>query len=611
MASLDNKIAIVDANGGYFAAEPLDAPAHERGVTHALASRRSLWQFINPKFSRPYSGAMADTPLFDLLAPGLSLAQAAVRTRFMVFFGAENSPQLTKALARDDSVVLVFEPEPDRMDTFLEQVANPDMARGKRFVFSGDINTFRRPLSRLLPQDLFDAGFPAFFQQKNWPEAYVEWAEEIMEQLEFLYFRHRVYPVISQPNQRGLPLRPMQRGLFFDQQKHLYENLGRVHEAVDLRALRKAYSGRDAVLVAAGPDLVEKLDFIEQASSRAVVIAVNSALKPLLAAGIEPHITLINDAGLVAEPSLTDVERLESTLLVAHQYSYTGKDSFRNLSFFGGQLKELFGPTPTFRYYGSVLTLAFAVARFLGCSRTVFMGAHLASRNPWGLDYAPGTTQGPGKRLEKPLTHAFPQLYPVRTSHGQELYTTPNFRDVSLWLRDEIRSAASPSGAGLICVNTSQDSLLSGPNIIYDPEPDVLGRSDMHELHAQAVAKAREDTPGNRAEAARFLNQEQERWLGVEREATNLLDRNNREHDLEGVLQTGQQLVQRFDDSGVSYLVQRFSEFSNPHFHAAFLTGKTNEKRAQGLEYFLNHVARMADYFAGLAHEQGKKLGPA
>ena len=73
-------------------------------------------------------------------------------------------------------------------------------------------------------------------------------------------------------------------------------NMPEMLKAPGIIQLHNKFKDQDALVVCAGPSLNESLDYIKKYQDTALIICVGTALKPLLAAGISPHITMIVDS---------------------------------------------------------------------------------------------------------------------------------------------------------------------------------------------------------------------------------------------------------------------------------------------------------------------------
>lgn len=178
-------------------------------------------------------------------------------------------------------------------------------------------------------------------------------------------------------------------------------NLPLLAEEGDASALFNLFERVPAIVVAAGPSLDATLPGIKAAQGRALIITVDTAIRPLLAAGIQPHLAVAVD------PS--DINAQHLTGLPPTNIPLVGEGSLDP-----SVLPEFHGRTFTFRVsdhqpwpwlrsvgldrgglqaWGSVLTTAFDLAIKVGCDPIVFAGADLAYTR--GLQYCRNTAYEP------------------------------------------------------------------------------------------------------------------------------------------------------------------------------------------------------------------------
>lgn len=562
----------------------LEGAAAGVGSGHLVSAHTPLWAFENPAFASPFAGG---APLFDHAPLPPDPDQALARCRLPVFLGAARSRVFEAALARRPAALLVFEPEEERLESFLDGFSAKALAEAGVFCALGDPAGMRPSLERLLPEDLFrKLGCPGFFVLEGLEAARPDWVVEVRERLELLCWRHRIYPVSGQFNNRGLPLRPITRGLFYDQQRHAYENAPRLGLG-NLREARDLFRGFPAVLIAAGPDLAERAEFLRANRDRAVLIAVNNALGPLQDMGVVPHFAVINDNALDCARSFQGLAPLPGTVLAAHCFSHAPEGLFGKTLFFGAWRAEVFGAMPNLHIYGSVITAALALARHLGCRSVVLAGVQLAGTDPWRLSYAPGSMHAHAGGGARPLTGAWPQLCPARAASGQTLYSTLNFRDTALWFLDELRATNTR------CVNLSRQSLIYGPGVEIDENPDLPERPGLEKILAGLLRR-----PPLRRDPARvraFLAREREIWANTAGPLDYLLGQAG-----PGFLAAGLGVLDQLDRGNVSYLVQRYAGFDNARFHGLVFGSTDPAAREEGLRYLLSHVRDMAREFLGL-----------
>lgn len=575
-------------------AASLEAPAvpdtPESGH-HAYHHHNALWDYCKPTLARPFAGG-GGPEVFATPPAGTTLAQATARTRFLVFIGARATPELAAALERAEGVCLVFEPDLDRLREYLSAVKPRELANKGVFFVGGDPDQLAVPLLSMLPEAMCNLGYPLFFASPELAGAMSGYVRRVEEMIELFYYRNVIYSLDSQDTIRGLPLRPMVRDYVYDRLKHLYENLTPCLTGGVLQDLLGALSGHTAILAAAGPALADSLDYIRANRERAVLIAVNSAVKPLLAAGITPDFVVINDTSTDSEPTLAGLPPLPGVRLVAHCLSTTGSTAagepcFVRPYFFGNFPGQPFPKRASLLLHGSVITTAFALAEYLGCTRAVLAGVQLSSPDPLAMNYARGSqheAQASGVTEFAP-THRWPELYPVTAADGTSMFTTLNFFDAAQWFADRIRQA------GLSVVNLCAASILTGPGIVFDPAPTL---PDAPELADTIAAIGTSDLTGRRTRVLDYIRQEMLRWknkqLGARQAAADL--------------RSADDFIAASDRDNTSFMLQRFGDFDNARFHAAYFEGADDAGRMDAAKYFLEAMDAMCAALLKILREQ-------
>ena len=151
-----------------------------------------------------------------------------------------------------------------------------------------------------------------------------------------------------------------------------------------------------AVLVAAGPSLNKNIKELKRAKGKAFLIAVDTAIKPLLREGIVPDMFLIIDAlkplDLVKIEGTRDIP-LVTTLNAASEVLeyHTGRKFFYNEGYMFAE--KIFYKSPakfgTLDSGGSVATHGFSLLYKLGFQRIILVGQDLAYTN--NRSHADGT----------------------------------------------------------------------------------------------------------------------------------------------------------------------------------------------------------------------------
>jgi hypothetical protein len=254
-------------------------------------------------------------------------------------------------------------------------------------------------------------------------------------------------------------------------------NLPRIMSGRDLRALEGVGRGRTAVVCGAGPSLNRNLETIRPHRADVVLVAVDTALRPMLEAGLTPDFVVALDPAPLNARHLSGLSMPTPPLLVSEAaLDPSAFDSFGdNVAFFrvGGNdpwpwLIEQGVDVPVLAAWGSVLTSAFAFAEMLDCDPVVLAGADLAWTD--GQPYCRGTAfeldWGRVVLQGQPLPDYWRRIAGRKATetpsdiHGQPTATAPHliaFRD---WLVDR----AAKSGRRI--VNLTGAGLFHGPAVV-------------------------------------------------------------------------------------------------------------------------------------------------
>jgi len=559
---------------------------------HVYSGHPQLCRFEFERHQHPFQDKSIST--YSRYPDDLSLKDALARTRLVILLGMADSKEMEACLASAETVVVLFEPDEEVLAEFLNTVKLARLNRKNLFCFTGDPLSFDPALQDVLPKAMFRVGTPAFFMTDRIREQYRAWAHQVIEYFEILHYRYAIYPFAGQALTRSYPVREIYRGILYDQQLHAYENISAFMTSSNIEPLRGVMKGVPALLVAAGPELSDKLDYLRANRDKALIICVNNAVKSLTDAGIAPHMVVINDTSVHSGVIFDHIPELPDTVLVAHCLSALGGDTFRRRYLFGSFLPEVFGEREMLRLHGSVISTAFSLAFHLGCSKSILVGAQLASHNPWGLNYSKGAVDKKIWVQSQPeLIGRYPQLYPVTTPQGEQVYTTTNFRDASLWLAEVIRLS------GMECINTSKSSILFGPGIKYDPSPVLEGgpvnerMADVHCAPPPAV---------DRQGVIRYLRHELDIWTSVHAVAETMVAEEG-----PNFLAKGMAILDRLDRSNVTYLIERYSDFDSSEFYSMVFEGD-DASRSKGLRYYYSYVHRMSQEFLELLKKAARSL---
>lgn len=285
-------------------------------------------------------------------------------------------------------------------------------------------------------------------------------------------------------------------------------NLRTIAREANVEALNGALAGTPAIVIGAGPSLDDNVHDLRRFRDRAVLIAADTAVNPLLAAGLQPDIAVAADSSaLNARHLATAAAATETMLVVEGSVHPSAIDAFSG-RMFTFRVSE-HDPWPwlweagiargELRTWGSVLTSAFDVARRLGCSPIVFAGADLAFT---GLrPYCRGTIYDAmwqewidkGCTWEQLMTDYFsrlPELW-VDDVHGAQVRTAPHLVSFRNWLVEQ----ASRSAPETTFLNATGGGILHGASIAQTTLAEVFAarqsqphiRQVLRQRHADAV----------------------------------------------------------------------------------------------------------------------------
>ena len=249
-------------------------------------------------------------------------------------------------------------------------------------------------------------------------------------------------------------------------------NLAAIATEGDVAALKGAFTGVPAFVVAAGPSLDQNLAMLTALEGRALVIAVDTALRPLLAAGVRPHVVVAVDPSDLNARHLQDLPDTRGVWFVGEasldpsvmppfagqtfMYHVSRHEPWPWLTALGMGRGQL-------RAWGSVLTTAFDLACEAGCNPIVFAGSDLAYTR--GLQYCRNTTYEPTwsdcptdeARAERNKLY-FAQRPPVTETDidGHAVLTAPHFVQFRDWIVSRAAEAAdrrvlNATGGGILC----------------------------------------------------------------------------------------------------------------------------------------------------------------
>lgn len=166
--------------------------------------------------------------------------------------------------------------------------------------------------------------------------------------------------------------------------KNIANNLVTYVSTPPIDLLRDRFHGNPAVVVSAGPSLSRNLDGLRHLRGKAVICAVQTAIKPLINHGIVPDFVTSLDYHEMSRKFFEHVDGLEGVHLVAEPKAtwhvvenYPGPVSLLDNAWarlvIGGKL----GARDGLKAGATVAHLAFYLAVYMGCDPIIFVGQDL------------------------------------------------------------------------------------------------------------------------------------------------------------------------------------------------------------------------------------------
>jgi len=177
---------------------------------------------------------------------------------------------------------------------------------------------------------------------------------------------------------------------------NLFRNLPYYLFCPGINDLWNRFAGRPAVVVSAGPSLGRNMHLLGSLKGKAVIIAVGTALMPLLKSGVVPDLTATLDFHRASKRFFEDADKLHPVPLVLDPKAnwhavaaHKGPKLVIANEFLDECLQELGLRKAPLTGSATVAHLAFYMAEFLGADPIIFVGQDLS--HPYNISHMPGT----------------------------------------------------------------------------------------------------------------------------------------------------------------------------------------------------------------------------
>lgn len=222
--------------------------------------------------------------------------------------------------------------------------------------------------------------------------------------------------------------------------RNLRNNIKDIIRSSDLNALiENLPKGKPGIVVSAGPSLNNNIDELKNAVGKALIVATDTALKPLITHGIMP------DAFVTVDPSkplvLFEKEEVRDIpMILLENGNSEVVEKHRGKKFFSlmwqGFCKHIYEryekPIPWLETGGSVANNVYSFLQFVGCNPIIFVGQDLAYTNK--KSHADGTFK---EEMDDVNTEESKYIE-IEDIYGNTTYTTADFKHYLEWFEEKI-----------------------------------------------------------------------------------------------------------------------------------------------------------------------------
>lgn len=378
----------------------------------------------------------------DLGPPSLDMmAEELFTTRMVVVLGFGSGKLFAEVVERTGPQTFVLLIEPD-VDMFAAIVSQEDFSRAfqpeRVFISVGE-----KPHAATIirAEEAF-----SLFTITNFPVLENHWSSGLYAGY-FAEIKKRLAELASMGKQNAETL----AALGPEWRRNILENLPAIVKSPPVSSLFGKFTGIPAIIVAAGPSLNKNARLLSSIAGSAIIIAVDTAVRPLMLAGVKPDIVVALDSQTENYRHLAGVE-LPNSLYALNPVVNPRIVKERNGPMvFTGYVEPLFewvetviGERGSVRTGGSVATSAFDLAMKMGCSPVIFAGQDLCySAN---ATHADGTTQmafqSGSASLSPEITAG---MVPSRDIFGAPVLTNNKMESWRSWFELLITSSPAPA----------------------------------------------------------------------------------------------------------------------------------------------------------------------
>jgi hypothetical protein len=254
------------------------------------------------------------------------------------------------------------------------------------------------------------------------------------------------------------------------QQTNIILNFPQILDNPPFVHLIDRFKNKPAVIVSAGPSLEKNMHLLKELEDRALVIAVDTATRPLLEAGIKPHVVVTGDPQEANARHLRNVSAPDTYLIAEPQSPITSVRDWDGPKFictFHDNMMQwidrVIGNRGRVLVWGSVAVMAYDVAVKVGADPIVFVGQDLSF--PGGRTYTKGTyfeTEEKMKMTTEELAEKGTTLIDMTDIYGETVQTNKQMFSYFNFLINRFNAGEAKDR---MIINATEGGILKSPRV--------------------------------------------------------------------------------------------------------------------------------------------------
>lgn len=274
------------------------------------------------------------------------------------------------------------------------------------------------------------------------------------------------------------------------QQMNIILNFPHIYDNPPFKHLLSKFKGKPAVIVSAGPSLEKNMHLLPSLMDKALIIGVDTAIKPLMAEGITPHITVTGDPQEENARHLMGVDLPESYLIAEPQSPVRSVNNWTGpkfiCTFHDNMMRwvdRVMGDRGRVVVWGSVAVMAYDIAVKVGANPIIFIGQDLSF--PEGRTYTKGTTFEVEDKMDmttKRFEETGTRLIDMTDIYGNPIKTN---RQMYAYFNFLINRFMSPEVADRTIVNATEGGILKSDKVEILTLQETIDKymQDSHDIY--------------------------------------------------------------------------------------------------------------------------------